>query len=198
MDRRRFGGRVLVGLAAIALVAGCAGNGPFASESSRAAIATPGSPPATAAPVTPSDWTRVTSPWLGYTIAMPGTWAFSDHVVAGDARSPHDVYTGAVDDATGQSTLVVGSCPSADVTASGPVTESMTVDGASFDIVASTGTDPGRTTLFATGVRGVRTWYVMAGMPDDAASRAVFRQVVVSFRFPDADFSAQPESASTR
>jgi len=197
MDSHRVGHRVLIGLASIALVAGCAGSGPFASRVSPTE-STPASPaaPSRANPgSTPSGWTSVTSPWLGYSVAMPATWALADHVVSGDSRSPHDVYTGTVGGSDGLATLVIGYCPSGKVTATGAVTEDLTVDGVSFDIVSPTVTDAGRNTLFATGVQGDRTWYLMACMPDDAESRAFFRQVVATFRFPGTDFAEPPQSA---
>ena len=213
-----MGIRALVGLAALTIAGGAAGSGQIAyGGTASAEVAAVGSrseitavsPDASfvdaaslrmrsiEAPVdAPAGWTSVRSPWLGYGVALPVTWGFVGHVTAADSRTPHDIFAGIVDGAETPTTLVIGSCRTADATVVGPGAEVITADGRTFDVTAPQAAGPGRMTIVATSVTGDVTWYLTACMADDAASQAMFRAMVASFRFPSADFAQAAEAVS--
>jgi hypothetical protein len=198
VDRRHPFDRAIVGASAIALLVMCAGCG---APVLGAGIAAPASRGVEAPIVGPADgapagWTNLGSPWLGYTVAIPRTWAFTGHVPPADSRSPHDVFAGPVEGTDATATLVIGRCATDDPT----VVDhggGMVVDGSVFSIVEMPGEEPGRTNVIATAVRGDATWYVMGCTGDDAASRAFFRELLSTFRFPDAEVVA-PAAAPAR
>jgi hypothetical protein len=209
VDRNVVGIRALAGLAAIAIAGGAAGSGQImhggtasaaveavsyhaesAAVSSDVAsrYAASRGPRAVATPVdVPAGWTSVTSPWLGYSVTLPEAWGLLGHVTAADSRTPHDIFAGTVTGAQTPTTLVIGSCPTADATIVGTGAEVVTADGRTFDVSEPQAAGAGRTTMVATSVAGDTTWYLTACMADDAASQAVFRAMVASFRFPSAD-----------
>ena len=204
-----MGIRALVGLAAITIAGGAAGSGQIAyggtasaevaavgSRSQIAAVSSDGSSQyaashetqvVRAAVAAPAGWTSITSPWLGYGITLPNSWGLAGHVTAADSRTPHDVFAGTVEGAETPTTLVVGVCRTADATVVDSGAEVITADGGTFDVTAPQAAGQGRMTIVATSVTGDTTWYLTACMADDAASRATFRAMVASFRFPSAD-----------
>jgi len=208
--------RALAGLAAIIIAGGAAGTGQVvyggtpsteivtagsrseiaagSADSSARYAASRGTPAVGTTVAAPAGWTSVTSPWLGYSVTLPETWGFLGHVAAADSRTPHDIFAGTVDGAETPTTLVIGSCRTADATVVGPGAEVVTADGGTFDVTAPQTAGPGRMTIAATSVTGDITWYLTACMADDAASRAVFRAMVASFRFPSTDFVEPKES----
>jgi hypothetical protein len=191
VDRRHTFDRAIVGVSAIALLVMCVGCG---APVLGAGIAAPASRGVEGPIVVPGDgapagWTNLASPWLGYTVAIPRTWAFTGHVPPADSRSPHDVFAGPVEGSDAVATVVIGRCATDDPTV---VDDGggMVVDGSWFRIAEMPGEEPGRTNVIATAVRGDATWYVMGCTGDDAASRQFFRELLSTFRFPDADVVA--------
>jgi hypothetical protein len=190
VDRRRPIDRAIVGVSAIALIALCVGcGGPVLG----AAAPAPSSGGFTAPIVVPADdtppgWTNLDSPWLGYSVAIPRDWAFTGHVAPGVSRSPHDVFAGPVEGSDTTATLVLGRCATGDPTVGDAGSERVSVDGSPFRVAEVTADEPGRTILRATATRGGATWYLMASIGDDVASRDFFRKVLATFHFPDAGF----------
>jgi hypothetical protein len=191
VGRRRPIDRAIIGVSAIALIALCVGCGAPVLGAGIAAPASRGveGPIVGPADGAPAGWTNLGSPWLGYTVAIPRTWAFTGHVPPADSRSPHDVFTGPIAGSDATATLVIGRCATDDPTVDDGG-GGMVVDGSLFSIAEMPGEEPGRTNVIATAVRGDATWYVMGCTGDDAASRAFFRELLSTFRFPDADVMA--------
>jgi hypothetical protein len=214
VDRRVVGVRALAFAAAIVIIGGAVGSGQVAyggtasaaaaATRSASEVASAGAAGLTAPRDTtivettaagPAGWSSITSPWLGYGIALPSSWGFLGHVTAAESRTPHDVFAGIADGAETPMTLVVGTCTSADATVAGPDAGVIAADGGTFDVTAPQVAEAGRMTIVATSVAGDTTWYLTACMADDSASLALFRTMVASFRFPDADFVPPAEAS---
>ena len=190
MDRRRAIDRAIIGVSAIALIALCVACGAPVLGAAAPAQSSEGfaAPIVVPADDTPPGWTNLDSPWLGYSVAIPRSWAFTGHVAPGDSRSPHDVFAGPVEGSDTSATLVLGRCATGDTTVVGVGSEVVSVDGSRFRVAQVTAVEPGRTILRATATRGGATWYVMASIGDDVASRDFFRELLATFHFPDAGF----------
>jgi hypothetical protein len=181
----------VVAAAVVALAIACAGcaspvdaapsvaRGPAASISCGA----PSAPPPVAASV-PAGWTDVSSPWLGYSVAVPASWGLRGHVRPGDARAPYDVFGGTIPGSTLEALLVIGCNPVKDARASGRFVGQVAVDGTTMGMFESAADEPGRVILFAKGMRGDAEWHLMALASSDGDASAFFREVISTFRFP--------------
>ncbi len=139
--------------------------------------------PPVAAPVPPG-WTSVSSPWLGYSVAVPASWGLREHVRPGDARAPYDVFGGTIPGSALEALLVVGCNPVTDTRASGRLVGQVAVDGTTMEMFESTADEPGRVILFAKGMRGDTEWHLMALAASDGDASAFFSEVISTFRFP--------------
>jgi len=154
-------------------------RGPAASISCGA----PAAPPPVAAFVPPG-WTDVSSPWLGYSVAVPASWGLRGHVRPGDTQAPYDVFGGAIPGSALQALLVVGCNPVKDARASGRFIGQVAVDGTTMEMFESAADEPGRVILFAKGIHDDAEWHLMATASSDGDAWAFFREVIATFRFP--------------
>jgi hypothetical protein len=185
------GADLVVTAAAIALAVACAGcaspvdaarsvaGGPAASIS----CGEPAAPPPIAASVPPG-WTDVSSPWLGYSVAVPASWGLRGHARPADTQAPYDVFGGTIPGSALEALLVVGCNPVKDARASGRFVGQVTVDGTTMEMFESAADEPGRVILFAKGVRDDAEWHLMATASSDGDAWAFFREVISTFRFP--------------
>ena len=188
---RARGADLVVAAAMVALAAACAGcaslveAAPSVARRPAASIScgAPAAPPPVAASV-PSGWTDVSSPWLGYSVAVPTSWGLNGYVRPGDAQAPYDVFEGTIPGSASQALLVVGCNPAKDARASGRFVGQVTVDGTTMEMFESAADEPGRVILFAKGMRGDTEWHLMALASSDGGASAFFREVTSTFRFP--------------
>ncbi len=184
-----------VAAAAVAVIALCGGAYAATSGPTEAADA-PRDTDMAQAPVTTviagsPDLADLSSPWLGYTVSLPITWAFTGHVAPGDSATPHDSFLGPVPGSDGTMMLVVGRSDDAPRRV---VDHRIAADGGTFAVTPAADMGDGAIALIAEATMDGANWYVMAHAPDTAASRALFDQLVASFRFPDAGFGKVPQS----
>ena len=185
------GADLVVAAAVVALAIVCAGcaspvdaalsvaRGPAASIACGAPAA-----PSSAATSVPAGWTAVSSPWLGYTVAVPASWGLRGHVRPGDAQAPYDVFEGTIPGSDLQAVLVVGCNPVKVARAAGRLLDKVTVDGTTIELFESPADEPGRVILFAKGIRGEAEWHLMALVSSDGHAAAFFREVISTFHFP--------------
>ncbi len=186
---------VAVAVVAVAIVcAGCASPVDAAPSVDAAIVAAgvpaasiscaaPGAPASVAASV-PQGWTDVSSPWLGYSVAMPASWGLHGHASPCDTQAPYDVFEGTIPGSAAQAALVVGCNPVKSARAAGRFLGHITVDGTTLDLFESPADEPGRVILFAKGTRGDAEWHLMGLVPSDGGAPEFFREVVSTFRFP--------------
>jgi hypothetical protein len=191
-------------VAVVAVAIACAGcaSAVDAAPSVEAALAAAGAPAASipcgapaarssVAASVPPGWTSVSSPWLGYSVAVPASWGLRGHVGPGDSRAPYDVFEGTIPGSAVQALVVVGCNPLKHARAAGTFLGDVTADGTTLDLFESPADEPGRVILFAKGIRGDAEWHLMALVPSDVGASAFFREVVATFRFPAPTPSAQ-------
>ena len=133
------------------------------------------------------DLADLSSPWLGYTVSLPVTWAFTGHVAPGDSATPHDSFMGVVPGANATMMLVIGRSKDAPARV---VDHTIAVEGGTFAVTPAADMGDGAIALIAEATWGGVNWYVMGHMPDSAATRAYFDRLVSSFRFPAAGYDA--------
>jgi hypothetical protein len=179
VDSRVGGSRVLAGFAAFAIVCAAVGSGHVAYGGTGAAAGAADSRTGTAAVVTvpvsigagsnvsrpaaprdpvPVGWIAVTSPWLGYTVTVPDSWGLVGHVAPGVSRTPHDTFAGTVAGSETPTTLVIGSCRTADATVGGSATDVIAANGGTFSVTDPAPAGDGRVTMVATSVADDITW----------------------------------------
>lgn len=178
----RLSGRLIGLLTAASLLAGCAsGSSPGAG----------GSPGAASPAPDPPGWTRVTSPKLGYSLALPTGWSVQPPY---KLDPPMDEYLRYLpgEENTEPPALFVVAGPLHDPPPSfkpDVPTEEVIVDGQPFVMAGMTGSN-GDTQLTAIGVVGDKDWTIAAlGAPADV-DRDFFVQVLATFTFPAPDFEA--------
>jgi hypothetical protein len=164
-----------------------------------AASSSCGAPDATSsvAASVPPGWTTVSSPWLGYSVAVPASWGLRGHVSPDDAPAPYDVFEGTIPGSAVQAVLVVGCNPVTDARATGRFLGQVTVDATTIDLFESPTDEPGRVILFARGVRGDTAWHLMALVSSDGDAPAFFNEVVATFRFPAPTQAVAPGSVAS-
>ena len=136
-----------------------------------------------------SAWTRVDSPSLGYSIALPGDrWQFSGHVDRTESQKPYDMFVGTVSPSGGDMMLMIA-CDRLEAGATPPpITADVVADGVPIAVIMSPLSETGPTTFVAGGVKGDRICSVMADTSNTEASQSFFRLVLTTFRFPAQDF----------
>ena len=208
MGARRLANRMIVGIPIVALLAGCVGStspNPTTSSAPAASAAGPASPsvstsspqpaasgaqpqsPGAAIPPLPSGWTGITSPWLGYTIALPPTgWVFYNHVSGSATQGAYDWWIGP------KFGLNIGYWPRSTwgVTLP-PLREDVTVAGVAFQLGIPDNPFGSQIDIHAMAVQGGKVWDIMGEAADittNKESQTQFLQILSTFRFPAPGF----------